>query len=150
MDAFDPNPARLEAATTLGATAAGDLSAENQYDMVVEVSGANAARETAQRVIRPGGTVVALGESNEPYTMPATPRWRRTDCYTVRSFYFPVDEVEANWDLLRVMGASLRDLIVKSLTLPELPEAFARFVAGDYVKPCIVSADAHLVSEVTR
>lgn len=150
VDAFDPNPTRLEAATTLSATPAGDLSAENQYDMVIEVSGANAARETAQRVVRPGGTVVALGESNEPYTMPATPRWRRTDCYTVRSFYFPVNEVDANWDLLRVMGASLRDLIVKPLTLPELPEAFARFVAGDYVKPCIVSADAHLVSEVTR
>ncbi|WP_432906117.1 alcohol dehydrogenase catalytic domain-containing protein [Micromonospora matsumotoense] len=150
VDAVDPNPARLETATALGATPAGDLSAENQYDVVVEVSGADAARATAQRVIRPGGTVVALGESNEPYTMPATPRWRRTDCYTVRSFYFPVDEMAANWDLLRVMGGPLRDLLVTPLTLPELPEAFARFVAGDHVKPCIVSADADVVSEVTR
>jgi threonine dehydrogenase-like Zn-dependent dehydrogenase len=141
VDAFDPNAARLATAVALGASAAGDLTAENQYDLVVEVSGADAARDTAQRVVRPGGAVVALGESNSPYLMPATPRWRRTDCYTVRSFYFPLNEVDHNWDLLLVMGAPLRDLIVKPLTLPELPEAFTRFVAGDFVKPCIVSED---------
>ncbi|WP_236030445.1 alcohol dehydrogenase catalytic domain-containing protein [Paractinoplanes lichenicola] len=142
VDAFDPHAARLSTAVTFGATPAQSLDDENLYDMVVEVSGAAAARETAQRVVRPGGTIVALGESNEPYTMPATPRWRRTDCYTVRSFYFPMNEVDANWDLLRVMGAQLRDLIVEPLTLPQLPDAFERFVAGDYVKPCIVSEDA--------
>ena len=142
VDAYDPLAARLAMAVQLGAAPAGDLSGVNLYDMVVEVSGAAAARETAQRVVRPGGTIIALGESNEPYTMPATPRWRRTDCYTVRSFYFPVNEVGENWDLLRAIGPQLRDLLVKPLTLPELPEAFARFVAGDYVKPCIVSEDA--------
>lgn len=142
VDVTDPNAGRQAAAVSLGATPAGDLAAENQYDLVVEVSGATAARETAQRVVLPGGTILALGESDEPYTMPATPRWRRTDCYTVRSFYFPAGEAEANWDLLRAAGADLRDLIVKPLTLPELPEAFARFVAGDYVKPCIVSEES--------
>lgn len=140
VHAYDPHPGRLATAVRLGATAAGDLARENLYDLVVEVSGADAARQTAQRVVTPGGTVVALGESNEPYTMPATPRWRRTDCFTVRSFYFPVSEVDENWALLRAVGATLRRAIIHPLTLAELPEAFARFVAGDYVKPCVVAA----------
>lgn len=142
VDAFDPHAGRLATALELGAHAAGDLTAENQYDLVIEVSGATAARDTAQRVVAPGGAVIVLGESNDPYTMPATPRWRRTDCFTVRSFYFPTDEVEANWDLLRGSGAALRDRLTVPLTLAELPDAFARFVAGDYLKPCIVSEDA--------
>lgn len=142
VDAFDPHEGRLATAVELGATPAGNLGSESQYDLVVEVSGAAAARETAQRVVAPGGTVIVLGESNEPYTMPATVRWRRTDCFTVRSFYFPVDEVEANWGLLRRSGEMLRDRLTVPLKLADLPDAFARFVAGDYFKPCIVSENA--------
>jgi hypothetical protein len=70
--------------------------------------------------------------------MPATPRWRRTDCFTVRSFYFPAYEAEQNWPLLRQQGAALRDLLSKPMSLDELPGAFASFVAGDYLKPYIV------------
>ncbi|SCL32423.1 Threonine dehydrogenase [Micromonospora pallida] len=142
VDAADPHEGRLATAVALGARAAEDLESENQYDLVIEVSGVTAARETAQRVVAPGGAVIALGESDQPYTMPATPRWRRTDLFTIRSFYFPTSEVEANWDLLRNSGAALRDRLTVPLALADLPEAFARFVAGDYLKPCIVSEDA--------
>jgi hypothetical protein len=53
--------------------------------------------------------------------MPATPRWRRTDCFTVRSFYFPLTEVEGNWDLLRRCGQVLRDVLAHPLTCPSSP-----------------------------
>jgi threonine dehydrogenase-like Zn-dependent dehydrogenase len=139
VDAHDPHPGRLALAGRLGAGTRVDLDSENQYDVTVEVSGAAPAREVAQRVVVPGGAVLALGESNEPYTMPATPRWRRTDCFTVRSFYFPLAEVAGNWDLLRRCGPALRDVLAHPLTLPELAQAFERFVAGDLLKPYIVS-----------
>lgn len=139
VDAHDPHPARLALAGRLGAGTQVDLESENQYDVTVEVSGAAPARDAAQRVVVPGGAVLALGESNEPYTMPATPRWRRTDCFTVRSFYFPLSEVEGNWDLLRRCGPALRDVLAHPITLPELAQAFDRFVAGDLLKPYIVS-----------
>lgn len=139
VDAFDPHPARLALAGRLGAGTQVDLESENQYDITVEVSGAAPARDAAQRVVVPGGAVLALGESHDPYTMPATPRWRRTDCFTVRSFYFPLAEVEGNWDLLRRCGPDLRDVLAHPLTLPELAQAFDRFVAGDLLKPYIVS-----------
>lgn len=136
--AHDPHPGRLASAVGLGAVAIEDLTTPNQFDVVVEVSGAAAARQTAQTLVRPGGAVVALGESNEPFLMPATPRWRRTDCYTVRSFYFPAYEAEQNWPLLREKGAALRDLLSKPMTLDQLPTAFEAFVAGDYLKPYIM------------
>ncbi|NEE00707.1 alcohol dehydrogenase catalytic domain-containing protein [Phytoactinopolyspora halotolerans] len=138
VHAFDPNDARLALARAGGARQATDVDSENQYDIAVEVSGAEPARELAQRVIVPGGAVLALGESNSPYTMPATPRWRRTDCFTVRSFYFPLDEVADNWELLRRCGPTLRDRLATPLTLPDLPEAFESFAAGDQLKPFIV------------
>lgn len=136
--AYDPHPGRLATAESLGAEALAELERPNQADVVVEVSGAEAARELAQGLVRPGGAVLALGESGRPYTMPATPRWRRTDCFTVRSFYFPLAEVGANWDLLRAKGSVLRDLLCVPVTLDGLALAFERFLAGDYLKPCIV------------
>ncbi|PSL06041.1 threonine 3-dehydrogenase [Haloactinopolyspora alba] len=139
VDAYDPHPGRLALAVKLGAAEARDLDSQNQYDVTVEVSGAQAGRAAAQRVIVPGGAVVVLGESGEPYTMPADPRWRRTDCFTVRSFYFPLTEVAENWELLRGFGAELRDVLAERLTLPELEAAFDAFVAGDLLKPYIVS-----------
>ncbi|NED96081.1 alcohol dehydrogenase catalytic domain-containing protein [Phytoactinopolyspora alkaliphila] len=142
IHAYDPNAGRLALALELGAKEASDLESHNQYDIAVEVSGAGQARALAQRVIVPGGAVLALGESNDPYTMPATPRWRRTDCFTVRSFYFPLDEVDGNWEVLRRCGAFLRDKLAHPLTLAELPEAFDTFVAGVHLKPFIVTGAA--------
>jgi len=139
--AHDPHPGRLAGAESLGAIPLADLDSPHQADVVVEVSGADAARELAQGLVRPGGAVLALGESDRPYTMPATPRWRRSDCFTVRSFYFPLAEIGANWDLLRAQGSTLRDLLCVPVSLDGLALAFEQFLAGDSLKPCIVFPD---------
>src|SRR5699024_7995324 len=135
---WGPNEARLGLAQKLGATPARDLESINQYEVVAEVSGSKPARATAQNLVEPGGAILALGESNDPYVMPATPRWRRTDCFTVRSFYFPPSEVADNWDLLRSHGARLRDAIMTPTRLGDLEETFTRFLDGDFVKPYII------------
>lgn len=137
VHAWDPNDARLSLAEKLGATRADDLVTNNQYQVIAEASGADPARATAQNLVEPGGAILALGESNEPYLMPATPRWRRTDCFTVRSFYFPKTEVADNWNLLRSHGATLRDTIMTPTRLPDLEETFTKFLDGEFVKPYI-------------
>lgn len=137
VHAWDPIESRLALAESLGAKRAEDLESINQYQVVAEVSGAKPARDLAQNLVEPGGAILALGESNEPYEMPATPRWRRTDCFTVRSFYFPISEVPDNWDLLRSHGALLRDTIMTATALVDLPDTFQRFLDGEYVKPYI-------------
>ncbi|MBK0419411.1 alcohol dehydrogenase catalytic domain-containing protein [Leucobacter sp. CSA1] len=142
VHAWDPIESRLALAERLGATRAEDLESINRYQVVAEVSGAKPARDLAQNLVEPGGAILALGESNEPYTMPATPRWRRTDCFTVRSFYFPISEVPQNWDLLRSHGALLRDTIMSATALSDLPDTFQRFLDGEYVKPYITSEES--------
>lgn len=137
VQAWDPNGSRLALAQALGADAAPDLEGTNRHQVVAEVSGAASARASAQDLVEPGGAILALGESNEPYLMPATPRWRRTDCFTVRSFYFPPTEVDDNWELLRSQGARLRDTIMTPTRLSDLEDTFTRFVDGEYVKPYI-------------
>lgn len=138
VHAYDPHPGRLAVAERLGAVPLTDTGGESRFAVTVEVSGADGARELAQRLVRPGGAVLALGESTEPYLMPATPRWRRTDCFTVRSFYFPLTEVEENWDLLRRCGPGLRDALASPVGLADLPAAFEAFVGGDHLKPYVV------------
>ncbi len=137
VQAWDPDARRLELARELGATPADGLDGPDRHQVIAEVSGAAAARAAAQDLVEAGGAILALGESTEPYVMPATPRWRRTDCFTVRSFYFPQTEVAENWELLRTHGARLRDTIMTPTPLPRLEDTFTRFLDGEYVKPYI-------------
>lgn len=140
VHATDPNPTRLDMATQLGAAPVPDPESDRAYEVVLEASGAAGARSMSQRLVRAGGAVLALGDSDEPYSMPATPRWRRTDCFTVRSFYFPVADAERNWELLRRIGNPLRDQIVTTHPLGDLQQTFERFVAGELVKPCVMAS----------
>jgi threonine dehydrogenase-like Zn-dependent dehydrogenase len=104
---------------------------------VVEASGAPAARALALDLVRPGGVVLLLGESNDPLLMPATPSWRRTDAFYIRSFYFPLAEVPENFALLRRIGADLAARLCTTHPLAELPAVFERFRDGQLIKPVI-------------
>lgn len=141
VDVTDPHPERAAAGKRLGGNPVSEPAADDPYDLVIEGSGARSARQLAQEVVVPGGAVVVLGESEEPYEMPATPRWRRTDCFTVRSFYFPMTEVEENWRVLRSRGEALLRELSTPMLMPELPAAFESFVAGDLLKPFITSEE---------
>ena len=136
-EVFDPVPGRLAAAVGIGARRLRDLDAENQYDLVVEASGSRTGREVAQRLVRPGAVLLALGESDEPFVIPANPRTRRTNLFNLRTFYFPLSEVEANWAALARVGPGLVSVLSSRATLDELPEVFARFYRGELLKPVI-------------
>ncbi|KAA0920566.1 alcohol dehydrogenase catalytic domain-containing protein [Streptomyces apricus] len=136
-EVFDPIPSRLEAAMGVGARRLHDLDVENQFDIVVEASGSRAAREIAQRLVRPGAVLLALGESDEPFVIPANPRTRRTNLFTLRTFYFPMSEVEDNWAALSRVGPQLLSILGSPASLAELPEVFVSFSRGELLKPII-------------
>lgn len=137
ISAADPDSRRLGLALKLGATEFNDFETINKYQVVAEVSGSDSGRALAQNLVKPGGAILAIGESNAPYEMPATPRWRRTDCFTIRSFYFPTSDAALNWDLLRATGHHLRDLIMEPTEFKDLATTFERFVEGELVKPFV-------------
>lgn len=133
----DPDSRRRGLALELGADQATDFETINQYQVVAEVSGSDSGRALAQNLVKPGGAILAIGESNTPYEMPATPRWRRTDCFTIRTFYFPTTDAPLNWDLLRLTGQQLCDLIMEPTDFKDLANTFERFVDGELVKPFV-------------
>ena len=64
-----------------------------------------------------------LGEGEEPWSLPASVRWRRTEAAWVRSFYFPLSQAEENWRLVRNVGASLEELLVSYESFCDLPRS---------------------------
>ncbi|MEV6285973.1 alcohol dehydrogenase catalytic domain-containing protein [Kribbella sp. NPDC051770] len=136
-EVFDPIPGRVAASVSMGARRLENLDAENQFDLVVEASGSRIGREMAQRLVRPGAALLALGESHDPFMIPATPRMRRTNLFIVRTFYFPISEMKENWGILSRVGSRVLSAVDQPAELDQLPEIFGRFVRGEFIKPII-------------
>ncbi|AYY11711.1 alcohol dehydrogenase [Actinobacteria bacterium YIM 96077] len=135
--AVDPDPVRLAEARRRGATTLSDV-AVNSSAAVIEASGTNDGRDLARRAVAPGGSVLLLGEGSADWVVPAVPEFRRKDAFYVRSFYFPLAEMEDTWTLMRERGAALRGLLDHRWPLEGVGQAFEAFCAGTAIKPLIV------------
>lgn len=133
----DPRPARVALAQALGANVhpVGELS--RRFHLVVESSGAHAARNQGLTIVWPRGVVLLLGENDAPWTIEETRPIRRKDFYMVRSFYFPKSDFGANLALLRARASDYRRLVDRTFSLDEFAGAFERFAAGELVKPLL-------------
>ena len=131
----DPRPLRRELASSFGARLhpVGDLS--QRFDLVLESSGAIAARDQALQVVAAQGVVLWVGESDEPWTIHETRPIRRKDFFLVRSFYFPKRDHEANVTLLRRRRDDYARLVDRVFDLADMPVEFPRFMAGGSIKP---------------
>ena len=137
-EVHDPLAHRLELALGLGAGRLDPEAALGEVDLVVEASGADAARDLAQKLVRPGAVLLMLGESHQPYVIPATPRTRRTNLFSLRTFYFPLSEVAENWQLVMRVGQETFGAMVGTQgKLDDLPELFMEFDQGKVGKPVI-------------
>ncbi len=137
--AHDPAESRLQTALSFGAEAlSGDASAnEGKFALVIEAVGHPKARDLALELVEPGGAVLLLGESDLPWTLPESPKWRRKDCYYVRSFYFPIGAAEKNMNVLRARREQFHEMIRDVVPLEGLQQAFADFCAGKGLKPLV-------------
>ncbi|HML00202.1 MAG TPA: alcohol dehydrogenase catalytic domain-containing protein [Acidimicrobiales bacterium] len=145
--AYDRLPERLELAVSLGAVPwdaepAGSEEGEDRFGLVVEAAGDSGARATASRVVGQGGAVLMLGEGAEPWSLPPSLHWRRTEAAWVRSFYFPIADAERNWGLLREAGGALEELVLCAEPFSELPRVSKAFLAGEVTKPVVDVAGA--------
>ena len=135
----DVQPARLQAAADLGFDVLDD---KIKHDLVIEASGSPAARSRALDLVKPGGVILMLGEGSEPWVLPATPAWRRLEAVYLRSFYFPLTEVEDNWKLLEQNAARLERIIDRTLPVDDIEDTFHDFVQGTCVKPFVTMSTA--------
>ena len=123
----DPNQARLTIAKSLGARAhpVGDTS--KRFALIVECSGAHAARNIGIELVLPRGALVLVGENAAPWTIEEGKVFRRKDFYMIRTFYFPIADFEPNIALLRRYKDDYRVLVDGEFGLADLPDNFARF-----------------------
>lgn len=133
----DPRESRVRFATELGATPhpVGELS--RRFKLVVESSGSHAARNQGLEVVLPKGVVLLLGENDAPWTIEENKPIRRKDFWMLRSFYFPKGDFADNVELLRRYRAEYARLVDAKFGIDAFPEAFARFAAGQLVKPLL-------------
>jgi propanol-preferring alcohol dehydrogenase len=131
---------RLQLAESFGATRhpAGDSS--KRFKLIVECSGAHAARTLGMEIVLPRGVLILIGENDNPWPVQENKAIRRKDFYMVRTFYFPKSDFALNVDLLRREQARYRRLVDAQFGIDALPEMFGRFVAGELVKPLLAFA----------
>ena len=133
----DPNRERLALAVTFGATAYPTGSRDKRFKLIVECSGAHAARNLAIELVLPKGAIVLVGENSAPWTITEDKIFRRKDFIMMRTFYFPKGDFGPNIELLRSHRDSYRRLVDDAFPLDALPEKFRRFAEGKLIKPVL-------------
>lgn len=137
----DLNPDRLAVAESFGAIPHPVGSRERRFDVIVECSGAHAARNLAIELVLPGGVIMLVGENKAPWTITEDKIFRRKDFCMMRTFYFPKADFAPNLELLRRYKADYARLVDDGFGLDALPERFARFAAGKLIKPVLTFQD---------
>jgi threonine dehydrogenase-like Zn-dependent dehydrogenase len=133
----DPNQTRLKIAQSFGASVHPVGDTGRRFALIMECSGAHAARNLGIEVVLPRGALVLVGENAAPWTIEEGKVFRRKDFCMIRTFYFPVLDFEPNIALLRRFMDEYRVLVDGQFGLPELPENFARFAKGELIKPVL-------------
>jgi threonine dehydrogenase-like Zn-dependent dehydrogenase len=128
---------RLQLAESFGAKRHPVGDARKRFKLIVECSGAHAARSLGMEIVLPRGVLILIGESDTPWPVQENKAIRRKDFYMVRTFYFPKSDFALNIELLRKEKARYRRLIDAKFGIDRLPEMFGRFVAGELVKPLL-------------
>lgn len=137
IDVAEPNPARAAIAADFGARIVPVGDTEYRYDLIVECSGAHAARNHAITRIMPKGVIVLVGENAAPWTIAEDKVFRRKDFALLRTFYFPKGDLDANIELLRANLDRYARLVDDAFPLADLPQKFADFAAGKSIKPVL-------------
>ena len=136
----DPKAERLAVAESFGARPHPPQDMDKRFTLIVECSGAHAARTRAIEIVLPNGAVMLVGENDNPWPLQENKAIRRKDFYMVRTFYFPKGDLAANIELLRGDEAKYRRLVDTTFGIDRLPEMYGRFAAGELIKPLLAFA----------
>lgn len=128
---------RLRLAEQFGAKRHPVGSRDKRFKLIVECSGAHAARSLGMEIVLPRGVLILIGESDAPWPVQENKAIRRKDFYMVRTFYFPKSDFALNVELLRKEKDRYRRLVDAQFGIAQLPEMFGRFVDGELVKPLL-------------
>lgn len=134
----EPGAYRARFAASLGAEHITPAEATlRRFDLVIEASGKDPARQLAFEVVAPMGAILQFGESDS-WTITENKAIRRKDFLLLRSFYFPVGDHAANIELLRAQRDDYARLVDAEAGFDGLPALFESFKRGERLKPVFV------------
>jgi threonine dehydrogenase-like Zn-dependent dehydrogenase len=133
----DPNAERLKTAQAFGTRVYPVGDTAKRFALIMECSGAHAARNLGIELVLPRGALVLVGENAAPWTIEEGKVFRRKDFYMIRTFYFPIGDFIPNVHLLRRYKDEYRVLVDGEFGLKQLPLNFARFAEGRLIKPVL-------------
>jgi len=144
---IEPQEARRDRARSLGAhtvhaegEAAREVADELGFDLVLDAAGAQATRQLAVDLVRPGGRIVCVGLANDETTL-SFHTVVREQITIMGSYAYTMADFEQSLQWLATGRASLGEL-APVLPLEEGPEAFARLAQSppDQVKVFLAGA----------
>ncbi|MGW2512245.1 alcohol dehydrogenase catalytic domain-containing protein [Streptomyces scopuliridis] len=133
--AVDLSPARLEAATRLGADAAelpgrliADLAEGPGADVVIEAAGSPDSFVLSTRVVRPGGHIANIGTHGKPATLHLEALWRKNVTISTGQ----VDTSSTPWllDLVTSGRLHVSQLVTHTFDLSRMKDAYEVFSHG--------------------
>jgi L-iditol 2-dehydrogenase len=134
----EPGDYRADFAVSLGAERLDAAEASRRrFDLVIEASGKDPARQLAFEVVAPMGAILQFGES-DAWTITENKAIRRKDFLLIRSFYFPIGDHAANIAALRAQRDAYESLVDAEGGFEQLPAQFAAFQRGERLKPIFV------------
>ena len=137
IDVIDPQIYRSDFAKSLGANPIlADEALSKGYDLIIEATGKDTARQLALEAISPNGVIVQIGESDN-WSINENRSIRLKDFYFVRSFYFNLDEYDDNIKILFDQKEKFRQFIDDKKDLSEIQNLFVSFANGERLKPII-------------
>ena len=137
IDVIDPQSYRCEFAKSLGANPVQpDEALSKGYNLIIEATGKDNARQLALESILPEGVIVQIGESDD-WSIKENRSIRLKDFYLIRSFYFNPNEYNDNIKILLDHKNQFSRLIDDKKDLLDIENLFVKFASGECLKPII-------------
>lgn len=136
VTAFDINPNKLKIAERLGrvTTALTGETVHDGFDVVIECAGTPSGMETSFSLVKPGGSLVLLGITQEPVRFPALQVVRNEISIFGSIIYDTPRDFYQSMTVLADERFMVTPIISKIYRLQEYQAAFADALSGDYGK----------------
>ena len=133
---IDINPVKMEKAksaySSINTLHPGEVS-EQLFDVVIEAAGVKDAIEQAFALVKPGGTLITLGITDQAVNFPSL-RVTRSEMTIYGSIIYTKEDFEDAFTYLKAPGFDISPVISKILPFREYEHAFADASSGNYTK----------------
>ena len=133
---IDVNPMKLDIAKRLGKNVQilhpKDVR-DQLFDVVVEAAGVSASIEQSMEIVKPGGTIVAIGITCDPVNYPAL-KITRSEVTIYGSIIYTLEDFAEAIEYLKDPTFDLSPVLSKVVPLAEFHQAFEDALGGNFAK----------------